>query len=192
MSGYVITYFPLRGRAENIRLLLGDQGATWEEEEVQISDWTSGNLKKEAVFGQLPKFKDGDFVLYQSNSILRYLGRKYGIAGGSNQESALIDMVNDELETKDKYEADLPNHLSAFERILSQNCNGTKYLVGDKISYADYNLLDLLQIHLALFPACLSSFPLLTAYIDRISSRPKLSEYLNSDARKNRPMMLKK
>ncbi|KAM3913196.1 glutathione S-transferase P 1-like isoform 2-T2 [Leptodactylus fuscus] len=207
MSGYVITYFPLRGRAENIRLLLGDQGATWEEEEVQMQDWKSGNLKKEAVFGQLPKFKDGDFVLYQSNSILRYLGRKYDIAGGSNQESALIDMVNDgvedlrlkfaraifyEPETKDKYEADLPNHFSAFERILSQNCNGTKYLVGDKISYADYNLLDLLQTHLALFPACLSTFPLLTAYIDRITSRPKLSEYLNSDARKNRPMIPKR
>lgn len=29
------------------------------------------------VFGQLPQFKDGDFVLYQSNSILRYLARKY-------------------------------------------------------------------------------------------------------------------
>ncbi|KAM3914071.1 glutathione S-transferase P 1-like, partial [Leptodactylus fuscus] len=159
-------------------------------------------------FGQLPQFKDGDFVLYQSNSILRYLGRKYGIAGGNDQESALIDMVNDgvqdlrmkylqlmffDLDTgRDKYEADLPNHLSAFEWILSQNSHGPEYVVGDQISYADYNLLDILHVHLALFPACLASFPLLTAFSDRISSRPKLMEYLKSEARKNRPIVPKK
>ncbi|XP_040291237.1 glutathione S-transferase P 1-like [Bufo bufo] len=210
MSGYVITYFPIRGRAEAIRLLLGDQGASWTEDEVPLADWFSGkiDLKKQAVFCQLPQFKDGDFVLYQSNSILRYLGRKYGISGSSNEESALIDMVNDgvedlrlkfsrmfffEFETgKEKYENELPNQLAAFERILSLNSNGTKYLVGDKISYADYNFLDLLQLHLEVFPACFSSYPLINAYIDRITSRPKLSEYLKSDARNNRPIIPKK
>ncbi|KAM4032680.1 glutathione S-transferase P 1-like [Anomaloglossus baeobatrachus] len=210
MTGYVITYFPIRGRAEPIRLLLGDQGVSWKEDEVQLADWFAGkcDIKKQAVFGQLPQFKDGNFVLYQSNTILRYLGRKYEIAGGSNQESALIDMVNDgvddlrlkysrlvihELDTgKEKYEKDLPNHLSAFERILSQNSNGTKFLVGDKISYADYNLLDLLHCHLALFPECLSAFPLLNAYIERITSRPKLSQYLKSEGRTKRPIIPKK
>lgn len=211
MSGYVITYFPLRGRAESIRLLLSDQGASWTEEEVQLADWFAGkcsDIKKNAVFGQLPQFKDGDFVLYQSNSILRYLARKYSIAGGSIKESATIDMVNDgvedlrlkfgrmvffEFETgKDKYEKELPDQLSAFEKILSLNSNGTKFLVGDKISYADYSLLDVLHGHLNIFPACLSSFPLLTAYTDRISARPKLSEYLKSDARNNRPFAPKK
>ncbi|KAM3914070.1 glutathione S-transferase P 1-like [Leptodactylus fuscus] len=210
VSGYVITYFPLRGRSETIRLILSDQGAKWTEEEVQFTDWFTANCehKKQAVFGQLPKFKDGDFVLYQSNSILRYLGRKYGIAGGSNQESALIDMVNDGVEDlrmklvrvlfyepekgTEKYEADLPDQFSAFERILSQNSNGTRFVVGDQISYADYNLLDILHVHLALFPACLASFPLLTAFSDRISSRPKLMEYLKSEARKNRPIVPKK
>ncbi|XP_069835706.1 glutathione S-transferase P 1-like [Dendropsophus ebraccatus] len=209
MSGYVITYFPLRGRAEPIRLLLADQGASWTEEEIPIADWFAGkcDIKKEAVFGQLPRFKDGDFVLYQSNCILRYLGCKYCLAGGDNKEKALIDMVNDgvedlrlkfaraifyEPENKEKYETDLPNHLSAFERILSQNADGTKYTVGEKISYADYNLLDLLHCHLDPFPACLSSFPLLTAFIDRISSRPKLSEYLKSEARNQRPIIPKK
>ncbi|XP_069608724.1 glutathione S-transferase P 1-like [Ranitomeya imitator] len=210
MSGYVLTYFPMRGRAEPIRLLLGDQGVSWKEEEVPLADWLTGKceLKKQAVFGQLPQFKDGDFVLYQSNTILRYLGRKYGISGGNNQESALIDMMNDgvddlrtkyirlvllELETgKEKYEKELPNNLSTFERILSQNSNGSKFVVGDKISYADYNLLDILHCHLDLFPGCLSAFPLLKAYNQHIISRPKLMKYLKSEGRAKRPVFPKK
>ncbi|XP_056385521.1 glutathione S-transferase P 1-like [Hyla sarda] len=206
MSGYTLTYFPIRGRAEPIRLLLADQGATWKEDEVALQDWFSGksDQKNKAVFGQLPKFQHGDFALYQSNSILRYLGRVHGISGSNNQESALIDMVNDgvedvrlkysrfvftEFETgKEKYLKDLPNQLSPFEKILSNNSNGTKFVVGDKISYADYNLLDLLQVHLDLDPKVLAAFPLLSAYTGRLASRPKLSQYLKSEQRNKRPI----
>ncbi|PIO23586.1 hypothetical protein AB205_0215930, partial [Aquarana catesbeiana] len=247
------------GRGESIRLILADNGAKWTEDVIQLSDWFAGKcpLKKEAVFGQLPQFSDGDFVLYQSNAILRYLGRKfvtmvtgienesesltqnsdnnkkkvlslayfilrhirvaitlafsfqtqYSIAGSNNHEVAIIDMTNDGVEdlrlkycrlmfsgfetVKEKYEKDLPNELSAFERILSKNSNGTKFLVGDKISYADYNLLDVLHCHLNIFPDCLSAFPLLTAFKDRISSQSNLSEYLNSEDCKNRPFFPK-
>ncbi|PIO23587.1 hypothetical protein AB205_0215930, partial [Aquarana catesbeiana] len=202
------------GRGESIRLILADNGAKWTEDVIQLSDWFAGKcpLKKEAVFGQLPQFSDGDFVLYQSNAILRYLGRKFGdchsgIAGSNNHEVAIIDMTNDGVEdlrlkycrlmfsgfetVKEKYEKDLPNELSAFERILSKNSNGTKFLVGDKISYADYNLLDVLHCHLNIFPDCLSAFPLLTAFKDRISSQSNLSEYLNSEDCKNRPFFPK-
>ncbi|XP_068114060.1 glutathione S-transferase P 1-like [Hyperolius riggenbachi] len=207
MSELVLTYFPLRGRGEPIRLLLADNGASWKENVVQFSDWSEKSpVKEKAVFGQMPKFSDGELDLYQSNTILRYLGRKFGVAGSNDREIALVDMVNDgvedlrqkffrfvffELKTekgKENYEKDLPKHLKCFERILSNNSNGTKFTVGDKISYADYNLLDILHCHQHFFPDCLSSFPLLTAYKERIESRSKLSEYLNSEQRSSRPM----
>ncbi|XP_073453095.1 glutathione S-transferase P 1-like [Aquarana catesbeiana] len=206
MPGFTLTYFPVRGRAEPIRLLLADQGAIWTEKEVQIDDWFSGKceLKKTAAFGQLPRFQRDDFVLYQSNSILRYLGHEFGIAGSNKEESARIDMVNDgvedlrqkfsrfvfiEFETgKEKYLQDLPNQLSPFEKILSNNANGTKFVVGDKISFADYNLLDMIHCHLDLDPKCLASFPLLSAYSQRLDKRPKLSDYLKSEKRNKRPI----
>ncbi|XP_077107278.1 glutathione S-transferase P 1-like [Ranitomeya variabilis] len=209
MSELTLTYFPVRGRAEGIRLLLADQWVSWTDNEMLKGTWLSGknDLKKKAVFGQLPRLQHGDFVLYQTNAILRYLGRIYGINGSNSQESALIDMVNDgvedlrqkygylilfEYETgKEKYIKDLPNHLSAFERILSNNSNGTKFLVGDKISYADYNLLDALHCHLDLDPKCLASFPLLSEYEERVASRPKLSQYLKSEKRNKRPITSK-
>ncbi|PIO26745.1 hypothetical protein AB205_0196240 [Aquarana catesbeiana] len=178
MPGFTLTYFPVRGRAEPIRLLLADQGAIWTEKEVQIDDWFSGKceLKKTAV----------------------------RIAGSNKEESARIDMVNDgvedlrqkfsrfvfiEFETgKEKYLQDLPNQLSPFEKILSNNANGTKFVVGDKISFADYNLLDMIHCHLDLDPKCLASFPLLSAYSQRLDKRPKLSDYLKSEKRNKRPI----
>ncbi|XP_030046205.1 glutathione S-transferase P [Microcaecilia unicolor] len=199
-----ITYFPVRGRTEAMRLLLADQGQEWKDEDIPFQKWASGDLKKEAVFGQLPKFQDKDFILYQSTAILRYLGRKHGLYGKDDKEAALIDMTSDGVEDlrtkyltfiyqdydsgKQKYIDDLPKQLSRFEKLLSQHSNGNGFIAGDKISFADYNLLDSLQNHLVLAPDCLKTFPLLSAYVDRMSSRPKLKAYLDSEKRKNRPL----
>ncbi|XP_018431305.1 PREDICTED: glutathione S-transferase P 1-like, partial [Nanorana parkeri] len=135
------------------------------------------------VFGQLPRFQDGDFVLYQSNAILRYLGRKFVL-----KQACSLPAQDREQTGKEKYLKDLPNQLSPFEKILSNNANGTKFVVGDKISYADYNLLDILHCHLDLEPKCLASFPLLSAYIQRCATRPKLNTYLQSEKRNKRPI----
>ncbi|XP_073444322.1 glutathione S-transferase P 2-like [Dendrobates tinctorius] len=210
MSGFTLTYFPIRGRAEAIRLLLADQGASWTDDEVQMQDWAAGirDLKKNAVFGQIPRFQDGDFVLYQSCTILRYLARKYGISGSNEKEIAIIEMINDGVEdlrmkyymflflekepNKEKFLADLATQLGYFERILSKNSNGSKFLVGDKISYADYNLLDTLQCNLDIAPTCLSAYPLLSGYVERLLKRPNIIEYLKTEGRKRRPIIPKK
>ena len=57
-----------------------------------------------------------------------------------------------------------------------------------QISFADYNLLDLLLNHQVLAPSCLDSLPLLSAYVARLSARPKLKAFLDSPEHKNRPI----
>lgn len=57
-----------------------------------------------------------------------------------------------------------------------------------QISFADYNLLDLLLIHRVLAPGCLDSFPLLSAYVARLSARPKIKAFLASPEHVNRPI----
>lgn len=57
-----------------------------------------------------------------------------------------------------------------------------------QISFADYNLLDLLLIHQVLAPGCLDSLPLLSAYVARLSARPKLKAFLASPEHVNRPI----
>ncbi|XP_060678265.1 glutathione S-transferase P-like, partial [Hemiscyllium ocellatum] len=156
------------------------------------------------VFGQLPKFQDGDFELFQSNAILRHLARQHGLYGVDNKEAALIDMANDGVEDlrfkygtliykdyetgKEAFIKSLPTELKCFENILKKNNGGKNFLVGNKISFADYNLVDVLSNLEVLSPGCLEGTPVLKAYHDRVISRPKLKAFLESDAHKKLPI----
>ncbi|KAM3863386.1 glutathione S-transferase P-like [Diretmus argenteus] len=190
------------GRCGATRIMLADQGQDWKENVVSFDTWLKGDLKKTCVFGQLPKFEDGDLVLHQSNAILRHLGRNHGAYGSNTTEAACIDMMNDgvedlrlkygkliyqEYETgKDAYIKDLPDHLSKFEAVLEKNNTG--FLVGDKVSFADYSLFEVLLNHLVLSPTCLDSFPNLKSFVGKMSARPKIKTFLDSDAYKNLPI----
>ncbi|KAF3822329.1 hypothetical protein GH733_007703 [Mirounga leonina] len=201
---YIIVYFPVRGRCEAMRMLLADQGQSWKEEVVTKESWLQGPLKASCLYGQLPKFQDGDLTLYQSNAILRHLGRSLGLYGKDHREAALLDVVNDGVEDlrckyvmliytnyeagKEEYLKALRGYLKPFETLLSQNEGGEAFIVGNQISYADYNLLDLLLIHQVLDPSCLDSLPLLSAYVTRLSARPKLKAFLASPEHVNRPI----
>uniref|UniRef100_A0A8C0CHF3 Glutathione S-transferase n=1 Tax=Balaenoptera musculus TaxID=9771 RepID=A0A8C0CHF3_BALMU len=166
MPPYTIVYFPVRGRCEAMRMLLADQDQSWKEEVVTMETWPS--LKASCLYGQLPKFQDGDLTLYQSNAILRHLGRSLGLYGKDQREAALVDMVNDGVE-------DL-------------RCKYGTLIYTNYISFADYNLLDLLRIHQVLASSCLDSFPLLSAYVACLSARPKLQAFLASPEHVNRPI----
>uniref|UniRef100_A0A8C5PHK5 Glutathione S-transferase n=1 Tax=Leptobrachium leishanense TaxID=445787 RepID=A0A8C5PHK5_9ANUR len=183
LSGYKIIYFDVRGRCEGMRILLADQGAEWNEEVLTFDQWLKGDQKAKAVFGQLPGFQDGDCVLYQSNAIMRYLARKHGVYGKDLVTQSRVDMMNDGVEDlrvkylrmvyqnyeegKEPYIQSLPAELKHFERALRENNNGQSFIVGNEISFADYNLVDLLHNHLVLAPECLKEFslPLLTCVL---------------------------
>nr|KAF6324580.1 glutathione S-transferase pi 1 [Myotis myotis] len=127
-----------------------------------------------------------------------------GLYGKDQREAALVDVVNDGVEDlrckyatliytnyeagKEDYVKELPGRLKPFETLLSQNQGGQAFIVGNQISYADYNLLDLLLIHQVLAPSCLDSLPLLSAYVSRLSARPKLKAFLASPEHVNRPI----
>nr|XP_010996420.2 glutathione S-transferase P isoform X1 [Camelus dromedarius] len=161
MPPYTIFYFPTRGRCEAMRMLLADQGQSWKEEVVTKETWLQGPLKASCLYGQLPKFQDGDLTLYQSNAILRHLGRSLGLYGKDQREAALVDMVNDGVEDlrrhcghlihhsceegKAQYVQELPRHLKPFETLLSQNQGGQAFIVSDQFELP--NLVDLAGCH---------------------------------------------
>ncbi|KAK2890808.1 hypothetical protein Q8A67_013451 [Cirrhinus molitorella] len=202
MSSYTLTYFPVKGRCGALKMMLADNGQQLKENLVSIEDWMKGDLKGSCLFGQLPKLEDGDLVLYQSNAMLRHLGRKHDAYGKTVCEASRIDMMNDSVEDlrlkyikmiyqeydtgKEAYCKDLPNHLKPFECILSKSKSG--FLVGEKISFADYNLFDLLLNHKTLCSTCLDSFPALKSYVDKIAARPKVKALLECESFKKLPI----
>ncbi|TRY93983.1 hypothetical protein DNTS_021134 [Danionella cerebrum] len=216
LESEIFTKFPINGNGKHgtlhthilcsrcgaLKIMLADKDQQLKEILVNFEEWMQGDLKATCVFGQLPKFEDGDLVLYQSNTMLRHLGRKHAAYGKNDCEASLIDMMNDgvedlrlkyikliyqEYETgKDAFIKDLPNHLKAFENVMAKNKTG--FLVGDQISFADYNLFDLLLNLRVLSSSCLDPFPNLKSFVEKTSARPKIKALLESESFKKLPI----
>lgn len=198
----VIQYFKCRGRAQALRYLAVDNDLELGEDPFDESDWPA--LKPKTPLGQAPVLHDGDLHLAQSNAILRYVSRKHGFYGTNDREAGLIDMINDqqedvrqtyfyfiynEFETKkEEFIKSLPAHLAIFEKFLGQNKGGAGFVVGDKISFADYNIFDLLDNLQILSPTILDGFPKLKGFHSRIASRDKIAKYRSTDAFKKLPV----
>ncbi|KAL3990540.1 Glutathione S-transferase P [Acanthocheilonema viteae] len=189
---YKLTYFPIRGLAEPIRLLLVDQNIKFTDDRVNKSDWPA--IKSQFQFEQLPCLYEDEQQIVQSGAILRHLARKHNLNGGNELETTYIDMFYEgirDLHTKytkmiylayetekDSYIKDiLPVELAKLEKLLATRDNGKNFILGNKISFADFALFEELDIHQILDPHCLNKFPLLKAFHQRMQERPKLKEY---------------
>jgi len=205
MSNYRLLYFNIKGKGQLIRLLLHDQGIPFSDEVVNSEDWPAKKASLNLPFGQMPVLWDGDVFLAQTGAILRYLSRKCGIYGSNDMEKALIDMAYDGIEDfyqryirmvysdfengKGKFLTEtLPNvTLPTMQKLLQTNKNGEGFLVGDKISFADYHLFQFLDALLGLSGGtCLDTFPVLKAYYDRIKARPGINAFLASELNQKR------
>jgi glutathione S-transferase len=200
---YKLLYFPIRGRAEQIRLLFHALDIPFEDAKVNRDRFME--LKQQGAkmlsFGALPLLEDGDFRLVQGAAILGYLARKHGVAPTDPQLSARADSIvlgaedlrvkyfqlfGDEAEEKQAsfVSGDLQSRwLPSFEGLLEQN-GDSGYFVGDSLSHADiavWDVLDALQTHVK--GASLAGYPRLQAFYDRVRARPSLAAYLESPAR---------
>ncbi len=97
MTEYKLVYFNSRGRAEVIRLIFAVADQKYEDSRINAEDWPSHKNSGKAPFGQLPYLivtnTDGsEFILSQSLSIARYLGRKFNLLGKTEQEQAQCEM----------------------------------------------------------------------------------------------------
>ncbi|XP_038049094.1 glutathione S-transferase-like isoform X1 [Patiria miniata] len=206
MSKCRVLYFNIKGKAQLIRLLLHDQGITFTDDVVDKKDWPAMKPTLNLLFGQMPAFWEGDFHLVQTGAILRYLSRKHDTYGSNDTEASLIDMAYDGVEDlyqryiRMVYGADFENGKAKFlaetlpdlilptlQKLLKTNKNGEGFLVGDKISFADYHLFQFLDALMDLSAsACLEAFPVLKAYYERIKARPNISKFLASDLNQKR------
>lgn len=83
-----LTYFDFPGsRGEECRLALHIAGVAFEDERIKGESWPS--LKEHAPWGTLPTFEvEGRGTLGQTNAILVYIGREYGLHPTDNWTAA--------------------------------------------------------------------------------------------------------
>lgn len=176
MATPTLLYFPARGRAEIIRLLLAEAGVDYQEHPVGKGTPPQGGRPTDLAalladgslpFGAVPVWEEpGGFRLAQSQAIAFHLARKHGLAGKDPVEQAKVeewwggvDDVRAELrklyttppEQRAALRAELrtailPRWLGHLERLLRTNRGGAGFTVGEGLTVADLALYYLLEM----------------------------------------------
>ncbi|KAJ3364364.1 hypothetical protein GGF32_001888 [Allomyces javanicus] len=204
MASYQVYYFPAKGRAETIRLVLEAAGAKYENK--YPADWAAE--KPSLPFGQLPALVITDdktkqtTTLAQSAAIVRYLARKYNLVAADPLDAALGDsvwesvsdvtnaMINvvfrtaeaDKPAAIEKFKTEiLPPFIKAHTALLEKNGNKGIYF-GDKITYVElavFNAIDSLE---KIVPGAITATtaPTLWKVHETVANHDKIKAYLAS------------
>ncbi|EYC01084.1 hypothetical protein Y032_0110g150 [Ancylostoma ceylanicum] len=198
---YKLTYFNGRGRAECARQLfaLADQ----KYEDVRLTHEEFPKIKPNMPFGQLPVLDEDGKQLAQSNAINRYLARKFGFAGKTPFEEAVVDSLADQytdysFEIKpyvytvfgvkkfgklDNLKKDvlLPARDKFFgflTKFLKKNSSG--FLVGDSVTWVDLLIAEHVSSMQSKVPEYLEGFPEVKAHMEKVHSIPKIKKWIES------------
>ncbi|MFV1996748.1 MAG: glutathione S-transferase family protein [Acidiferrobacterales bacterium] len=195
----VITYFPIRGRAEPIRLMLEQLGIKYRDNPVHVADWQA--LKPQMPFGKVPMFEDGETTIHESHAIYRYLARKYDLYGDSESERIQCDtlehVLGDAVEAfghlvwsrhfeekrQNFIDGKVRNTLNNLEIYLARSNRDKHCWVGNRLTYIDFLGWTYLDCMRALAGDIINDYPCLAHLKESFESKPKIQAYLRSDRR---------
>jgi glutathione S-transferase len=163
-----------------------------------------------------PFLRDGDVIIGQTAAILLYLGGRHDLAPKDQAgklwthqiQLTIADFIleahdthhpiasglyyEDQKEaaarrTEDFRDNRVPKYLDWFETILTRNPTGQNHLVGDRISYVDLSLFQVVAGLTYAFPKLmrreLRKYKNVTALHDAVAKRPRIKAYLASPRR---------
>ncbi|KAK6174892.1 hypothetical protein SNE40_013455 [Patella caerulea] len=190
-----------RARGELARLVFVAAGVEYEDvgPEADDQDWAA--LKPTVPAGKLPVLEVDGRMFAESVVISRYLAREFGLDGRNNYEKLLTDTIVDKIiqvremigdvyhindpvkkaeAEKKLVEEQLPAALSFLEKFVEKNKSSGGFLVGDKLTWADLAVFDILEHVVKQNPDILAKYPKLAANFKLVPTLPRVSEYLKS------------
>ena len=198
MATYKLTYFEASvSRGEECRLALHLAGVDFEDHRIKGDEWAA--LKASTPFGALPVLETaGKPPLAQSNAILAYVGRRYGLHPDDPWEAARHEAIlasveelraalapsgkiADPAEKKKAREELAQGYIKAWGKHLESQIEGP-FVAGAPIRVADIKLF---QIMLAFRRGALDHIPTdvlaefvkLDALCDAVARHPKVAEW---------------
>ncbi|XP_075189837.1 glutathione S-transferase Mu 2-like [Anomaloglossus baeobatrachus] len=197
----IFGYWDIRGLAHAIRLLLEYTETPYEDKlyvtgdapDYDKSQWLNEKEKLGLDFPNLPYLIDGDVKLTQSNTILRYIARKHGVCADTESEQNIESMIENEAmdfrlrlasitynpqfeELKGPYLEKLPTVLARYSQFLGER----PWFLGDKITFVDFLMYDVLDQHNILDPTCLQKFKNLQNFHARFEALPAIAAYMKT------------
>ncbi|XP_064001909.1 glutathione S-transferase A4-like isoform X2 [Pogoniulus pusillus] len=201
-----LVYLNGRGRMECIRWLLAAAGVEFEEVFLETREEYQKLIKDgDLMFQQLPLVEIDGMKMVQTKAILSYIAGKYSLYGKDLKERALIDMYAEGIadlmqmilmfpfsppEAKEKNidsikERATNRYFPVFEKVLKQH--GQDFLVGNKFSLADVQLIEAILAVEEKVPAVLSGFPKLQAFKTKMINMPTIKKFLQPGSPRKPP-----
>ncbi|POM65521.1 Glutathione S-transferase [Phytophthora palmivora] len=191
-----LSYFDGKGRAELTRMIFNYGGIAFTDDRIAHADFVA--LKPTLPFGQVPILEVDGTVHAQSMAIARYAAKLAGLYPSDalealkadafscslgDLESVFIDFMfktQDETEKAQKKKVFIDEMVPKFFTTLEKTVAG-KFILGDKISYADLQFFDFVGNKLGwVFPDYKpDAFPKLAALVANVKEEPKIAAYLS-------------
>jgi len=163
-----------------------------------------------------PFLKTGERIIGQTSNILLFLGPRHGLVPDDESlrlwahqlQLTIADLVTEAHDThhpiasglyyedqkaearrraKDFTKTRLPKFLDYFERVLGQNPEGGKHMVGKTLTYADLSMFQVLAGLRYAFPHAMKKLsahhPRLLELHENVMQRPRIAAYLRSERR---------
>jgi glutathione S-transferase len=202
MSNYKLVYFNSRGRAETSRLVFAQAGVEYEDKRVTKDELAQ--MKPSSPSGMLPMLEVDGKLIIGSMVITRFLAERFGLAGSNDVENAeiagIIDILNDfmlclvklfyekdeekKAQLKKKFdEEDIPRFWGIFDKRCKDNNAADGWIYGNKPTYADFSIFNMLEFVLPMAPTLTEKFPCVGKLKTAVETLPKIAEWL-----KNRPV----
>lgn len=204
------------GRAEYLRVIFEQANIPYVEVSKDISDffWRHPEMQSFPVLAP-PAIQIGEFLLSQTAVCAKFLATQFNLypnnpIDGARAE-AIVTTVHEYIAEgrrafhpvrntmsyrlqKDAAQPHieyfkskrLPRYFKYFERVLNANQHSLTFFIGNDLSYADLQVMVMLQVTDQQWPDAYTAqpTPLLKAFRKRIESFPNIKKYLESPRRK--------
>lgn len=196
----ILGYWDVRGLGNAIRYLLSHANVDYEDKLYKCggppnfdrSEWLNEKFNLGLDFPNLPYYIHGDVKITQSQTILRYLARKHGFDGRTEEDKTRVDLAAAQVtdyhmdfvrivyspeytKLKEAYENGLPDKLKLLTRFLGER----KFITG-YVTFADFMLFEYLEGQTFFKKDLLKDFPVLDEYHKRVRALEGVDKYFKS------------